>query len=105
MFVCNGENVYPEQVERLLEAHAAVVQACVVPVADEVRGAMPVAYVVAGVAIEADALKQHVIANGPAYQHPRHIFFQRYLPLASTNKIDRKALALDAAQRLSTQTA
>ena len=29
MFVCNGENVYPEQVEQLLEAHPDVVQACV----------------------------------------------------------------------------
>ena len=40
MFVCNGENVFPVEVEKLLESHPAIKQACVVPVDDEVRGAM-----------------------------------------------------------------
>ena len=31
MFVCNGENVFPEEVERLLES-PNVVRSCVVPV-------------------------------------------------------------------------
>ncbi|NKC11446.1 MAG: AMP-binding protein [Gammaproteobacteria bacterium] len=102
MFVCNGENVFPEQVERLLELHGDVIQACVVPVADAVRGHMPVAFVVPrpGAERSVATLKQHVIANGPAYQHPRHICFLESLPLASTNKIDRNRLAAMARQRV-----
>ena len=102
MFVCNGENVFPVEVEKLLEQHPAIKQACVVPVDDEVRGAMPVAFVVAagGQSIEPDAVKQHAIAWGPAYQHPRHIWVLDDLPLASTNKLDRKTLAAEAAKRL-----
>ena len=105
MFVCNGENVFPEEVERLLESHSNVVQSCVVPVEDDVRGQMPVAFVVPlpGTEPNAEELKQFTIANGPAYQHPRHIFFETELPLASTNKIDRRLLTQQAGQRLETQ--
>ena len=105
MFVCNGENVFPEGVERLLEKHPAVTQACVVPVSDAVRGAMPVAFVVPANADEPDVdeLKQFTIANGPAYQHPRRIWFQPTLPLAGTNKIDRKQLADEARHRVKSE--
>jgi acyl-CoA synthetase (AMP-forming)/AMP-acid ligase II len=37
-------------------------------------------------------LKQFALANGPAYQHPRRVFFLDHLPLAGTNKIDQKQL-------------
>jgi len=37
-------------------------------------------------------LKQFALANGPAYQHPRRVFFLDQLPLAGTNKIDQKQL-------------
>jgi acyl-CoA synthetase (AMP-forming)/AMP-acid ligase II len=95
MFVCNGENVYPVEVERLLERHPAILQACVVPVEDAIRGQRPVAFVVpaGGAEIDADEVKRHAIRGGPAYQHPRQVWFVDALPLASTNKIDRKALA------------
>lgn len=102
MFVCNGENVFPVEVEKLLESHPAIKQACVVPVQDEIRGAMPVAFVVAaeGETLDADKVKQHALAGGPAYQHPRHVWLLDDLPLASTNKLDRKTLAAEAAKRL-----
>ena len=47
MFVCGGENVYPGEVEKLLERHPAVLQVRVVPVADEIKDQLPVAFVVA----------------------------------------------------------
>ena len=102
MFVCNGENVFPVEVERLLEQHPAIKQACVVPVDDEVRGAMPVAFIVTadGQSIRPEAVKQHALAGGPAYQHPRHIWLIDELPLASTNKLDRKTLGAEAIKRL-----
>ena len=47
MFQCGGENVYPGEVEKLLGRHPDVAQACVVPVADEIKYQLPVAFVVA----------------------------------------------------------
>ena len=102
MFVSGGENIYPGEVEKLLETHPAVAQAAVVPVADEIKGQKPAAFVIRrlGSAVSEDQLKAHALANAPAYQHPRWIWFVLALPLASTNKIDRAALIMEAARRV-----
>ena len=98
MFVCGGENIYPGEVEQMLERHPAVHQACVVPVPDELKAHKPVAFVVprAGATVSEDELKRFALTNAPAYQHPRRVWFVDELPLASTNKIDRKRLAEQA---------
>jgi acyl-CoA synthetase (AMP-forming)/AMP-acid ligase II len=102
MFVSGGENIYPGEVEKLLETHPGVQQAAVVPVEDDIKGQKPAAFVIrrAGSQVSAEELKQHALANGPAYQHPRWIWFVDALPLATTNKIDRNALVKDAAERV-----
>jgi acyl-CoA synthetase (AMP-forming)/AMP-acid ligase II len=94
MFVSGGENIYPADVERMLERHPDVAQAAVVPIDDEIKGQKPVAFVVPkpGHAPSEDAIKQFALANAPAYAHPRFVWFVDELPLASTNKVDRVAL-------------
>jgi acyl-CoA synthetase (AMP-forming)/AMP-acid ligase II len=100
MFVSGGENIYPSEVEQILEQHPAIEQACVIPLADEIKGMKPVAFVVLkpGTTATEDDIKQYALANAPAYQHPRHVWCVAELPLAGTNKIDRKSLA-ERAQR------
>ena len=94
MFVSGGENIYPGEVEALLQRHPAVHQALVMPFDHELKGQVPYAFVVprAGAAVTEEALKQFALANGPAYQHPRRVFFLKELPLSGTNKIDRERL-------------
>jgi acyl-CoA synthetase (AMP-forming)/AMP-acid ligase II len=94
MFNCGGENIYSGDVERMLERHADVSQAAVVPIDDEVKGQKPVAFIIpkAGRHPSEDDIKQFALTNGPAYQHPRFVWIVHKLPLASTNKIDRSAL-------------
>ncbi len=94
MFVCGGENIFPGEVEAVLDRHPQVLQSCVVPVPDDIKGEKPVAFVVRrpGADIGEEALKQFMLANAPAYQHPRRIWFLEQMPLATTNKIDRSAL-------------
>ena len=92
MFVCGGENIYPGEVEKMLEAHPAVAQACVVPVPDELKGHKPVAFVVPRSSVTEDQLRRYTLANGPAYAHPRSVWLIDELPLAGTNKIDRRRL-------------
>ncbi|HEV2188960.1 MAG TPA: class I adenylate-forming enzyme family protein [Stellaceae bacterium] len=103
MFVCSGENVYPGEVEALLERYPAVHQASVVPLVDEERGMIPIAFIVlrSGAAADEAEIKQFALANAPPVQHPRRVFFKAELPLTGTNKIDRKALAEEAALSLS----
>jgi long-chain acyl-CoA synthetase len=102
MFVSGGENIYPADVERMLERHPDIAQAAVVPVDDDIKGQKPVAFVIrkAGRTLDAGAVKRFALEHAPAYQHPRHVWFVDELPLASTNKLDRAALARMARERM-----
>lgn len=102
MFVSGGENIYPAEVERMLERHPDVAQAVVVPIDDEIKGQKPVAFVIpkAGRVPSEDSIKQFALAHAPAYQHPRFVWFLHEFPLASTNKVDRAALRQMAAARM-----
>ena len=107
MFVSGGENIFPGEVEKMLETHPDVIQACVVPVDDEIKGTKPVAFVVKrqGSSVDENSLKAFALENAPAYQHPRSIWFVDSIPLASTNKLDRNALRELAARKLGRATA
>ena len=104
MFVCGGENIFPIEVERLLERHPAVHQACVLPFAHDLKGQVPYAFIVlrSSASATADEIKNYALANGPAYQHPRRVFFLEQLPLAGTNKVDREQLRSLAAREAAT---
>jgi long-chain acyl-CoA synthetase len=94
MFVSGGENIFPAEVETLLERHSAVHQALVMPFDHDMKGQVPYAFIVlrVGAGASEKEIKQFALANGPAYQHPRRVFFLKDLPLAGTNKIDRDQL-------------
>jgi long-chain acyl-CoA synthetase len=102
MFVSGGENIYPAAVEGMLERHPDIAQAAVVPIEDEIKGQKPVAFVIGrrGHSLDEDAVKRFALANAPAYQHPRFVWFVEELPLASTNKVDRNALRRLAEERI-----
>jgi len=104
MFVSGGENIYPSEVERLLETHPLVQQAAVLPVDDDIKGQKPAAFVVLkpGSTLTVESLKQYCLKHAPAYQHPRWIWFIDKLPLASTNKIDKSQLREDIKRNLMT---
>jgi len=100
MFVCAGENIYPGEVEKMLEQHPAIFQACVVPLPDTLKGMKPVALVVLrpDAALSEREVKEHALAHGPAYQHPRAVRFVDEMPVSSTGKVNRKAAASLAAE-------
>lgn len=99
MLIVGGENVYPTEVENLLQRHEAVDDVAVIGAPHAIKGVAPVAFVVAADVTEAD-LQGFFIENGPAYAHPRRVFFVEELPLASTGKIDRDALEARAVERI-----
>jgi acyl-CoA synthetase (AMP-forming)/AMP-acid ligase II len=99
LIVCGAEKIYPGEVERILERHPGVLEACVVGVPDDVRGFIPVAFIVrrAAESLTEQNIKDYVLSHAPPYSHPRHVFFLDSMPLAGTNKIDRRLLAKRAA--------
>jgi acyl-CoA synthetase (AMP-forming)/AMP-acid ligase II len=104
MFICGGENVFPGEIEKMLERHPGVLQAAVVPVPDEIKGEIPIAFVVLkDPNLPLDELKRFSLEEGPAFSHPRAFVAMRELPVATTHKLDKrllKARALEAARAL-----
>ena len=69
-----------------------------VPLSDEVKGAVPVAFIVTkeGTSLEMQEVKDLVLKAAPAFMHPRMVWFLDEMPLAGPGKIDRKMLESQA---------
>lgn len=95
-----GENVYPAEVEAILAQHPAVHDVTVVAALHETKSEVPVAFVVLvkDANVTEDELKQHSLARGPAYAHPRRIVFLPAMPLSATGKVDHRNLISMAVQ-------
>ncbi len=93
-FRSGGYNVYPEEIERALEAHPGVVQAAVVDVADEVFGAVGHAFVLARPGAEpgAEELEAHCRERLANYKVPKAFTVALELPMTRTEKINKKEL-------------
>lgn len=102
MINTGGENIYPKEVETILLEHPVVADVCVVAAPHQVKGMAPVAWVVLhkGESVTEDELKQFLLTRGPAYAHPRRIFFIEALPVSGTNKIDRKWLTEESVRKI-----
>ncbi|HYW61369.1 MAG TPA: class I adenylate-forming enzyme family protein [Xanthobacteraceae bacterium] len=99
MFSCGGENIYPKEVENVLFTHPDVADAVVAPVPHGVKGFVPAAMVIArtGARVSGADLRDHCLAHGPAYAHPRFIAIVPQLPLNGAGKIDRAAVRRELA--------
>ncbi|MCB0559826.1 MAG: long-chain fatty acid--CoA ligase [Lewinellaceae bacterium] len=94
MFISGGENVYPAEVERVLQTHASVSEAAVVGVPDARWGEVGKAFVVLRpgvVASEAD-LQDYCSSLLARFKVPRYVIFVEELPKNDTGKINRAAL-------------
>jgi len=94
MINVSGENVYPKEVEDVLLQHPNLRDACVVPMPHELKGEVPIAFVVAREAgkTSEDEVRRFFLERGAPYAYPRRVVFLDALPLGGTGKIDRGAL-------------
>ncbi len=94
MIIVGGENVYPREIESVLAEHAAVAEVAVVGMADEVRGELPLAYVILREETSASAaeLRSFCRERLAGYKVPREVRIAADLPRSPTGKILKRAL-------------
>jgi long-chain acyl-CoA synthetase len=94
VIIRGGYNVYPREVEEVLNAHPDVVEAAVVGVPHDVLGEEVAAVVVGapGSAMTAETLRDYVKERVALYKYPRHIVFVEALPKGPTGKILKRAI-------------
>lgn len=97
MIVTSGYNVYPEQIEEIIEKNPLVLVTSVVGISDEVKGEIPVAFIVLKAKNnESESLleeiKNSVETSVSKYAIPREYIFKDNLPKTSVGKIDYQVL-------------
>ena len=92
MIVSGGENVFPQEVEELLEGHDNIREAAVFGVDDEKFGQRLKAVVVTKRTLSEDEIKKYVKSNLAGYKVPRDVEFVDELPRTSTGKVLKREL-------------
>jgi acyl-CoA synthetase (AMP-forming)/AMP-acid ligase II len=93
MIVTNGKNLFPEELEGVLETHAAVAQASVHGLADAMRGTQVVAVVRLRSDVRAAQLGAHCRAHLESFKAPRHYWAMEPWPQTPGGKTDHRAIA------------
>uniref|UniRef100_UPI003F69573C AMP-binding protein n=1 Tax=Psychrobacter submarinus TaxID=154108 RepID=UPI003F69573C len=93
MIIVSGFNVYPNEVENVIETHLKVAECSVVGIADKSQGQSVKAYIVkADENLMAEDIKMLCKENLAGYKCPRHIEFIDELPKSTVGKILRHEL-------------
>jgi long-chain acyl-CoA synthetase len=94
MVIVSGYNVYPDEVDRVLVAHPAVLEAASIGVPDERRGESVKSFIVLrhGMTATAEEIVAYCRENLAAFKVPRAIEFRSELPKSPVLKILRREL-------------
>ena len=102
MIISSGYNVYPSQLENVIDGHEKVLLSCVIGIKDDYRGQKVKAFVVPMPGIEpTEDLKQEILdycsGHIARYAMPREIEFRKELPKTLVGKVAYRVLEEEAA--------
>ncbi len=94
MIITGGANIYPTEVERVLESNDKIAQAALVGIPDSVYGEVACAVVVLrpGSSATAEDVIGHCRERLARFKCPRSVRFMDALPLTATGKVARREL-------------
>lgn len=94
MMIVGGENVFPREIEEVLNAHPSVHDSGVIGQMDPMRGEVPIAFVEASedATPDPDELIRWCRERLPGYKVPRRVVVIEALPRNATGKIMRRLL-------------
>lgn len=92
MYKSGGYNVYPREIEEVLESHPAVDAAAVVAVEDPVWQEVGVAYVQSAADLSTEELRKFCVERLANYKVPKHFVRLTEMPLLPIGKIDKMVL-------------
>ena len=101
LIVTCGYNVYPSQLENILESHEKVARCCVIGVPDDYRGQRVRAYIVPAPGVQpSESLKQEILGHCALhiakFALPREVEFRTELPMTPVGKVAYRVLERQA---------
>ncbi|MXW72880.1 MAG: acyl--CoA ligase [Chromatiales bacterium] len=105
LFISGGYNIYPAEIESVLEEHDEVAVAAVVPRDDPLWGEVGCAFVAAlpGANLTGQELKTYCRSRLANYKIPKQFIIEPELPMLPVGKIDKATLRAKAASPANTK--
>jgi acyl-CoA synthetase (AMP-forming)/AMP-acid ligase II len=97
MLIIGGENVFPREIEEVLDRHPAIKSSAVIGQPDPSRGEVPLAFVelVEDEAFDPTSIRSHCRETLAQFKVPKEIRRLEALPRNPTGKIMRRALTVE----------
>ena len=95
LIISKGINIYPREIEEVIDRYPGVGVSAVVGIPDEKSGEIPVAYIEPdeeGPAVDPAALRRHLREHLADYKIPRQIHLVESLPKNATGKVLKREL-------------
>ncbi len=94
MYKTGGENVFPREIEEVMESHPAVLFAAVIGVTDELYQEVGHGFVMLkpGQEVESETLRSHCKAHLANFKVPKKFTIRKELPLLPNGKVNKMAL-------------
>lgn len=94
LIICSGYNVYPDEIDRVLTGHPAVLEAATIGIPDAKRGETVKSFIVLrpGEQATPEEIRAYCRENLAPYKVPEYIEFRSELPKSSVLKVLRREL-------------
>lgn len=104
MFKTGGENVYPREIEEILETHGSVLFSAVMGVPDEIYQEVGWAFVMPmpGKEVTEEELRELCRSKLANFKIPKKFFIRPLLPLLATGKVSKLALKEEIKEMMKT---
>jgi malonyl-CoA/methylmalonyl-CoA synthetase len=92
LIISGGFNIYPREIEEVLQEHPAIAEAAVVARPDRVRGEVPVAYLVCTQTVATDVIEAYCRQKLASFKAPREFILVDKLPRNAMGKLQKHLL-------------
>ncbi len=95
LIISGGFNIYPREIEEFLQLQPEIAEAAVTGTADELRGEIPVAFIVARSSFDAACMEKRCREKLASFKVPRKFILLNKLPRNALGKVQKHLLRVD----------
>jgi malonyl-CoA/methylmalonyl-CoA synthetase len=96
LIISGGFNIYPREIEEFLQVQPEIVEAAVIGVPDELRGEVPIAFIVARSSFGQVSMERRCRENLASFKVPRKFVLLDKLPRNALGKVQKHLLLRDS---------
>lgn len=92
MYISGGENIFPQEIENVLNQHPSVLRSLIIPMKDDVWGKKGIAFLETKEEITSENILEFLKDKLARFKHPKEFIFLKDFPVTGFGKISRKDL-------------